>query len=165
MVTAQQTLVLVDLDQRKACPIPESYVERLREFEGADLEIGGPGVSADVYRGALEAVERILNRGGDADDVLRAVVAAIQERVPHFTWVGIAFMEEGRSCSGRRPASGDGEELRALVTFEGAPVAELVVQRTEAADDQPFLDRVATLVSPYCLVGWDTQGVPWADVS
>jgi acyl-CoA thioester hydrolase len=38
MVTAQQTLVLVDLDQRKACPIPESYVESLRAFEGADLE-------------------------------------------------------------------------------------------------------------------------------
>jgi acyl-CoA thioester hydrolase len=40
MVTAQQTLVLVDLEQRKACPIPESYVDRLRELEGADLELG-----------------------------------------------------------------------------------------------------------------------------
>jgi acyl-CoA thioester hydrolase len=39
MVTAQQTLVLVDLEQRKACPIPETYVGRLREFEGADLEV------------------------------------------------------------------------------------------------------------------------------
>ena len=40
MVTAAQTLVLVDLDERKACPIPESYVERVRDFEGADLEVG-----------------------------------------------------------------------------------------------------------------------------
>ena len=40
MVTAQQTLVLVDLEQRKACPIPDSYVNRLRELEGADLELG-----------------------------------------------------------------------------------------------------------------------------
>jgi len=40
MVTAQQTLVLVDLEQRKACAIPESYVESLRSFEGADLELG-----------------------------------------------------------------------------------------------------------------------------
>ena len=40
MVTAQQTLVLVDLEQRKACAIPESYVESLRSFEGADLEAG-----------------------------------------------------------------------------------------------------------------------------
>jgi acyl-CoA thioester hydrolase len=40
MVTAQQTLVLVDLDERKACAIPEAFVERLRSFEGADLELG-----------------------------------------------------------------------------------------------------------------------------
>jgi acyl-CoA thioesterase FadM len=39
-VTAEQTLVLVDLAERKACPIPESFVERLRAFEGADLELG-----------------------------------------------------------------------------------------------------------------------------
>jgi hypothetical protein len=122
-------------------------------------------VSADVYRGALDAVERILNRGGDADDVLRDVVAALHDRVPHFERVGIAFMEEGTLVLGPEAGEGDGEELRALVTFEGAPVAELVVRRSGAEDDQPFLERVATLVSPYCLVGWDTQGVPWADVS
>jgi acyl-CoA thioester hydrolase len=40
MVTAQQTLVLVDLEQRKPCAIPESYLERLSGFEGADLELG-----------------------------------------------------------------------------------------------------------------------------
>jgi acyl-CoA thioester hydrolase len=40
MVTAEQTLVLVDLAERKACPIPASFVERMREFEGADLELG-----------------------------------------------------------------------------------------------------------------------------
>jgi hypothetical protein len=122
-------------------------------------------VSADVYRGALDAVERILNRGGDADDVLRAVVATLREKVPHFAHVAIAFMEEGTFVVGPEAGEGDANEARALVTFEGAPVAELVVHRTEAAEDQPFLERVATLVSPYCLVGWDTRGVPWADVS
>jgi acyl-CoA thioester hydrolase len=40
MVTASQTLVLVDLEERKACPIPESYVEQVRAFEGADLDVG-----------------------------------------------------------------------------------------------------------------------------
>ena len=38
MVTANQTLVLVDLEERKACEIPEWYRERIREFEGAALE-------------------------------------------------------------------------------------------------------------------------------
>ena len=122
-------------------------------------------MSTNAYRGALEAVERILNRGGDADDVLRDVVAAVQERIPHFVRVGIAFMEEGRLELGPEAGSGTGEEIRALVTFEGAPVAELVVHRTATEDDLPFLERVATMISPYCLVGWDTQGVPWADVS
>ena len=38
MVTAQQTVVLVDLDERKAHPIPDDFRERIRAFEGADLE-------------------------------------------------------------------------------------------------------------------------------
>jgi acyl-CoA thioester hydrolase len=38
MVTATQTLVLVDLDERKAVPIPDSYKESIRVFEGEALE-------------------------------------------------------------------------------------------------------------------------------
>jgi acyl-CoA thioester hydrolase len=42
MVTAAQTLVLVDLGERKACAIPEPFVEIVRAFEGEDLEAGSP---------------------------------------------------------------------------------------------------------------------------
>ena len=38
MVTATQTLVLVDLEERRAVPIPEAYRERVRTFESDDLE-------------------------------------------------------------------------------------------------------------------------------
>jgi len=38
MVTATQTLVLVDLEERKAVPIPDSYKEAVRAFEGEALE-------------------------------------------------------------------------------------------------------------------------------
>jgi len=38
MVTATQTLVLVDLDERKAVSIPETYKEAIRAFEGEALE-------------------------------------------------------------------------------------------------------------------------------
>ena len=38
MVTAAQVLVLVDLDERKAVPIPDSYKEAVRAFEGEALE-------------------------------------------------------------------------------------------------------------------------------
>ena len=37
MVTATQTLVLVDLEERKGCEIPEAFVETVRAFEGDDL--------------------------------------------------------------------------------------------------------------------------------
>jgi acyl-CoA thioester hydrolase len=37
MVTAHQTLVFVDLAERRAVPIPEALREPVRAFEGADL--------------------------------------------------------------------------------------------------------------------------------
>lgn len=38
MVTATLTLVLVDLDKRRPCRVPEAFRERMRAFEGEDLE-------------------------------------------------------------------------------------------------------------------------------
>lgn len=38
MVKATQTLVLVDLDERKAVEIPDSYRDSIRSFEGETLE-------------------------------------------------------------------------------------------------------------------------------
>ena len=37
-VTATQTLVLVDLSERKPCPIPDGWREKIRAFEGDDVE-------------------------------------------------------------------------------------------------------------------------------
>ena len=39
MVTATQTLVLVDLDERKAVPIPDAYRKAIRAFEGNDVAV------------------------------------------------------------------------------------------------------------------------------
>ena len=39
MVTAEQTLVLVDLEERRARPSPDWYRERIRAFEGDDCEL------------------------------------------------------------------------------------------------------------------------------
>ena len=38
MVTANQTLVLVDLEERKALPVPDAYKQVIRAFEGEDVE-------------------------------------------------------------------------------------------------------------------------------
>jgi acyl-CoA thioester hydrolase len=40
MVTAKQTLVLVDLDERRAQPIPEHFTRTVAAFEGDDLDTG-----------------------------------------------------------------------------------------------------------------------------
>jgi acyl-CoA thioester hydrolase len=37
MVTASLTLVLVDLDERKACEIPQEFRDAVRAFEGDDV--------------------------------------------------------------------------------------------------------------------------------
>ena len=42
MVTAQQTLVLVDLEERRARPIPDWFKDAMRAFEGDDLELAVP---------------------------------------------------------------------------------------------------------------------------
>jgi acyl-CoA thioester hydrolase len=42
MVTATQTLVLVDLVERKPCPIPAVFVEAVQRFEGEDLAVAAP---------------------------------------------------------------------------------------------------------------------------
>ena len=42
MCTAEQTLVLVDLGERRPTAIPESYRRVVADFEGADLELAVP---------------------------------------------------------------------------------------------------------------------------
>ena len=39
LVTATQTLVLVDLDERKACEIPNEFRDTIRAFEGDDVTV------------------------------------------------------------------------------------------------------------------------------
>lgn len=110
----------------------------------------------------LGAVERILGRGGDADDVLRDVVESLR-REGGFDWAGISFLEEGTFVLG--PASGEatGEPVRVPISYDGNVVAELGVLAAERSDeDRALLERVAELLAPYCLVGWDTGGEAWS---
>ncbi len=173
-----------------------------------------PGLSeplaAQPWAGALEAVDRILNREAEPDEALRQVVAVLHERIPHYTWVGLYFVDGGELVLG--PWRGDAgcpehtrlplaegaigraistratqvvpevesdassppcfawtrAEIDVPVVYDGAPVAVIGIDSDRpdpfAADDRAFLERVATLVSAHCLVGWDTGGVPWDEV-
>jgi L-methionine (R)-S-oxide reductase len=162
-----------------------------------------------AHNGALEAIDRILNRGGDADDVLRAVVGVLHDHFEHYSWVGIYLVEGdelvlgpwqgaeatehvripvGQGICGAAAASGQTEivddvnadprylacfpstrsEIVVPIAYEGRVVGEIDIDsdRPSAFDeeDRAFLERVALLVSPHCLVGWDTSGVPWTEV-
>ncbi len=107
---------------------------------------------------ALAAIDRIVDGGGDADDILRAVVGALVDP-GGCGWAGIFFVESGELVLG--PQSGTpapASRARVPVVFQGTPVAELAV---DEIDDDAVLERIAFVISPYCLVGWDTDGVPW----
>jgi hypothetical protein len=110
--------------------------------------------------GIVAAVEEVLAQGGDADDVLRGVVAALQER-GGYVWAGLFFVEDGALTLG--PEAGVPDEARRTrvpVLWQGVEVAELGVDGA-SPDDAESLARVAVLVSGHCLVGWDTGGEPW----
>lgn len=97
--------------------------------------------------GALEAVERVLNRGGKPGDVLQQVVNALHARTS--AWVGIAFVEDsgvelGPSAGGAAPPA---DAQRHSIERQGRKIAELWT----SADADPLLfARVAVIVSPYC---------------
>ena len=101
----------------------------------------------------------MLNRGGDADDVLRAVVVILHERLGRF--VRISFVEDETLSPG--PSEGEEAPVSGFpIAWEGRRVAELEVGGDPTQDDRALLERVAVLVSPYALVGWDTGGEAWS---
>jgi putative methionine-R-sulfoxide reductase with GAF domain len=166
-------------------------------------------VSADTYRSALEAVDRIVNREAEADEVLRCVVELLHDRFTHYSWVGIYLIEGrdlvlgpwkgpratehvripiGEGICGAAAATGRTEvvddvnadarylacfpstrsEIVVPISYERRVVGEIDIDSDTPAAfgeaDRAFLERVALLISPHCLVGWDTGGVPWPEV-
>jgi hypothetical protein len=99
-----------------------------------------------AHSGALEAVDRVLNRGGAPDDVVREVVAALHERV--FAWVAVVGAD-----GAVRASAGDRREepaLTAAIAWQGKQVGELqAAPRQPAAGDGALLERVALVVSSY----------------
>ena len=165
---------------------------------------------ADTYRSGLEAVDRIVNRESEADEVLRQVVDVLHDRFDHYTWVGIYLVEGndlvlgpwkgphatehvripvGQGICGAAAATGRTEvvddvkaderylacfpstrsEIVVPIVYEGRVVGEIDIDSDAAAafgeTDRAYLERVAVLISPHCLVGWDTGGVPWPEVT
>jgi GAF domain-containing protein len=160
----------------------------------------------DDYRGALEAIERIMNREPESDEIVRLTVDVLHDRIEHYSWVGIYFVEGdelslgpwkgphatehvripiGEGVCGAAVANGRAEivddvnadprylacfpttrsEIVVPIRYKEMIVAEIDIDSDAAAAfgeaDRVFLERVALLISPHCLVGWDTGGESW----
>ena len=105
----------------------------------------------------VDAVTRVIDAGGEVDDVLRGVVGALVD-AGACSWAGIFFVEEGELVLG--PSAGEQHperRTRVPVVYEEATVAELAGDGA----DPSVLEEVARPIAAYCLVGWDTGGVPW----
>jgi putative methionine-R-sulfoxide reductase with GAF domain len=122
---------------------------------------------SDAYRAVVDAVDRMVNRGDDADAVLRAVVDLLHDRLGHCSRASIFLVEEGDLALGpsRGSREAQGSELAVPIAYEGRQVGELRVESAapEAFDDEDrrSLERIAKLISQHALVAWDTGGRTW----
>jgi hypothetical protein len=97
--------------------------------------------------GVLDAVDRIIDRGGDSEDVLQVTVTAIVDR-GGAKWAAVLFNDEGELIVGPHTGVAEpGERREAPIVFEGAHLGQLAV---DGLDDQPLIERVASLIAPYC---------------
>jgi putative methionine-R-sulfoxide reductase with GAF domain len=107
---------------------------------------------------AAGVIREIVERGGEADDVLRGVVSALAER-PDVAWAGIAFVEDGPLRLG--PVAGRPDESRRRrtpISFQKSAVGELWLDGEIPAHE---LEGIAALIAPLVLIGWDTGGEVW----
>jgi hypothetical protein len=104
----------------------------------------------------MSSVDELVARGGDADEVLRGVVAALV--AGGFRWAGIFFVEGSEVTLGPEAGEPDEGARRSVpVVWQGVRVAELAAD----GEGEP-LEPVAGLIAAHCLVGWDTGGEPWS---
>jgi L-methionine (R)-S-oxide reductase len=91
-------------------------------------------VSGDTYRGALEAVDRIVNREAEPDEVLRKTVVILHDRFDHYSWVGIYLVEGDDLVLGPWKGPQATEHVR-IPVGQGVCGAAAASGRTEIVDD------------------------------
>jgi L-methionine (R)-S-oxide reductase len=90
--------------------------------------------SADEYLSALEALDRILNRESEADEVLRRTVDLLHDRFDAYSWVGIYLVEGDDLVLGPWKGPEATEHVR-IPIGQGICGAAAASGRTEIVDD------------------------------
>jgi L-methionine (R)-S-oxide reductase len=86
------------------------------------------------YSGALEAIDRILNRESEADEVLRKTVDVLHDRFEHYSWVGIYLVEGDDLVLGPWRGPEATEHVR-IPVGQGVCGAAAASGKTEVVDD------------------------------
>jgi hypothetical protein len=109
-------------------------------------------------------VQEVIDRGEEADEILRASLAAVHEGAGA-PWSAIAFVEEGQMVigpvAGIAPDDRPAPALALPIVYRGDTVAALWLGSAPEPAIVAELERTAVLLAPYCLVGWDTGGEEW----
>jgi L-methionine (R)-S-oxide reductase len=84
--------------------------------------------------GLQEAVDRILDRGGTDDEILQSVVDALEERVEHYSWVGIYLVDGDEVVLGPWRGPQATEHVR-IPVGQGVCGAAAASGETEVVDD------------------------------
>ncbi|HEY7195882.1 MAG TPA: GAF domain-containing protein [Gaiellaceae bacterium] len=91
-------------------------------------------VGTDAYRSALEAVDRIVNRESEPDEVLQKTVDVLSARFQHYSWVGIYLVEGDDLVLG--PWNGpQATDHTRIPVGQGICGAAAATGRTEVVDD------------------------------
>jgi len=86
------------------------------------------------HSGALEAIDRILDRGGQADEVLQAAVDVLHDRFDDYSWVGIYLVEGDDLVLGPWKGPQATEHVR-IPVGQGICGATAATGQTEVVDD------------------------------
>jgi L-methionine (R)-S-oxide reductase len=85
------------------------------------------------HSGALESIDRIVNRGGASDEVLRAVVEVLHDQFDDYSWVGIYLVEGDDLVLGPWKGPEATEHVR-IPVGQGICGAAAATGRTEVVD-------------------------------
>jgi putative methionine-R-sulfoxide reductase with GAF domain len=116
-----------------------------------------PPAKRDAYRGIIAAIDRMVNRGDEANRLLRTVVNLLYERLEHVAWAGISVLGRGELALGpSRGAPTGGSAIAVAIDYDGRKVGEIALESDEAdafgEDDRIALRRIATLISQHAMV-------------
>ena len=88
----------------------------------------------DARRGVLEAVDRLVNRGAKANEMLEGVVELLSDRFDHYSWVGIYLVAGDDLVLGPWRGPQATEHIR-IPIGQGICGAAAATGRTEIVDD------------------------------